>query len=161
MLWQAQEVKHFVTEPACNHMNVSLCYGPLVQQENRTLWQARDAKHLVTVPACNHMNVPLCYRPFVQQEDRALWQAQNVDHSVTVPACCYTNVSLNCTRLLQQEDRTLWQARDVYLTMSPFLMADKIKTPLLLVHGMEDNNTGTFPMQVLQAFFSGWYNTIQ
>lgn len=49
---------------------------------------------------------------------------------------------------MQQEDRTLWQARDVYLTMSPFLMADKIKTPVLLVHGMEDNNTGTFPMQV-------------
>lgn len=52
----------------------------------------------------------------------------------------------------QQEDRTLWQARDVYLTMSPFLMADKIKTPMLLVHGVDDNNSGTFPMQTERFF---------
>ncbi|BDA47831.1 probable glutamyl endopeptidase, chloroplastic [Coccomyxa sp. Obi] len=47
----------------------------------------------------------------------------------------------------QAEERTIWQAPEVYATMSPFLQADKIKRPLLLVHGEDDNNTGTFPMQ--------------
>jgi dipeptidyl aminopeptidase/acylaminoacyl peptidase len=31
--------------------------------------------------------------------------------------------------------------------MSPFSYADKIKTPLLLIHGEADDNSGTFPMQ--------------
>src|SRR4029077_5661151 len=47
----------------------------------------------------------------------------------------------------QNERRTLWEAPEVYLKMSPFIPANKIKTPLLLIHGAEDNNAGTFPMQ--------------
>lgn len=47
----------------------------------------------------------------------------------------------------QSEERTLWQVPDVYMAMSPFALADKIKTPTLLIHGEEDNNTGTFPLQ--------------
>ncbi len=47
----------------------------------------------------------------------------------------------------QNEERTLWQARDVYLRMSPFLQADRIRDPLLLIHGVSDENEGTFPMQ--------------
>lgn len=47
----------------------------------------------------------------------------------------------------QAEERTYWQAPSVYNKMSPFSFADKIKTPLLLIHGQADNNTGTFPMQ--------------
>ena len=47
----------------------------------------------------------------------------------------------------QNEQRTYWQAPDVYNRMSPFMNADKVKTPLLLVHGEADNNTGTFPIQ--------------
>src|SRR5207237_1243850 len=47
----------------------------------------------------------------------------------------------------QSERRTLWEARDTYLKMSPFLYADKIKAPLLLIHGAADNNDGTFPIQ--------------
>ena len=47
----------------------------------------------------------------------------------------------------QAEERTLWQAPDVYQTMSPFMHADKIKKPLLLIHGDDDNNPGTFPIQ--------------
>jgi len=47
----------------------------------------------------------------------------------------------------QTERRTLWEAQDIYLRMSPFLLADKIKTPILLIHGEADNNTGTFPIQ--------------
>ena len=47
----------------------------------------------------------------------------------------------------QAEDRTFWKARDVYTQMSPFNYADQIKTPLLLIHGEADSNTGTFPVQ--------------
>jgi dipeptidyl aminopeptidase/acylaminoacyl peptidase len=47
----------------------------------------------------------------------------------------------------QNEERTYWQAPDVYYKMSPFSYADKIKTPILLIHGEADNNTGTFPIQ--------------
>jgi dipeptidyl aminopeptidase/acylaminoacyl peptidase len=47
----------------------------------------------------------------------------------------------------QSERRTLWQAPDVYLKMSPFMYADKIKTPLLLIHGEADDNDGTWPIQ--------------
>lgn len=43
----------------------------------------------------------------------------------------------------QEEQRTLWKAKDTYMTMSPFMMADKIKIPMLLIHGAEDNNPGT------------------
>jgi dipeptidyl aminopeptidase/acylaminoacyl peptidase len=52
----------------------------------------------------------------------------------------------------QNEDRTYWQAPDVYNQMSPFMHADKIKTPLLLIHGEADNNSGTFPIQSERLF---------
>jgi dipeptidyl aminopeptidase/acylaminoacyl peptidase len=47
----------------------------------------------------------------------------------------------------QAEERTLWQAPDVYFEMSPFMHADKVDEPILLIHGEADNNSGTFPMQ--------------
>ena len=47
----------------------------------------------------------------------------------------------------QGEERTFWQAAEVYNAMSPFNYADKIKTPILLIHGEADNNSGTFPIQ--------------
>ena len=47
----------------------------------------------------------------------------------------------------QAEERTYWQAPDVYYKMSPFSYADKIKTPILLIHGEADDNQGTFPIQ--------------
>lgn len=47
----------------------------------------------------------------------------------------------------QQEERTLWEVPEVYAKMSPFNHADKIKTPLLMIHGEADNNSGTFPLQ--------------
>jgi dipeptidyl aminopeptidase/acylaminoacyl peptidase len=52
----------------------------------------------------------------------------------------------------QNEDRTYWQAPELYNGMSPFMYADKIKTPILLVHGELDNNTGTFPIQSERLF---------
>lgn len=47
----------------------------------------------------------------------------------------------------QNEDRTLWDATDTYIKMSPFMSANKIKKPILLIHGEEDNNSGTLTMQ--------------
>ncbi|OUJ73056.1 alpha/beta hydrolase family protein [Hymenobacter crusticola] len=47
----------------------------------------------------------------------------------------------------QAEERTYWQAPEVYNAMSPFNYADKVKTPILLIHGEADNNSGTFPLQ--------------
>jgi dipeptidyl aminopeptidase/acylaminoacyl peptidase len=47
----------------------------------------------------------------------------------------------------QAEERTYWQAPEVYYKMSPFSYADKIKTPILLIHGEADDNQGTFPIQ--------------
>ncbi|MDA2928288.1 alpha/beta fold hydrolase, partial [Acidobacteria bacterium AH-259-G07] len=47
----------------------------------------------------------------------------------------------------QREQRTLWQAPEVYFRMSPFMQAQKINQPILLIHGLADNNSGTFPIQ--------------
>ena len=47
----------------------------------------------------------------------------------------------------QTERRSLWEAPETYLRVSPFMVADKIKAPLLLIHGEADNNSGTFPIQ--------------
>ncbi len=52
----------------------------------------------------------------------------------------------------QSEERTFWEAPEVYNQMSPFNYADKIKEPLLLIHGEADNNSGTFPMQSERMF---------
>lgn len=47
----------------------------------------------------------------------------------------------------QYEQRTYWEAPEVYFNMSPFSFSDKVKTPILLIHGEADNNSGTFPIQ--------------
>lgn len=47
----------------------------------------------------------------------------------------------------QAERRNLWEARDVYLRLSPFLYAPQIKEALLLIHGEQDSNSGTWPVQ--------------
>ncbi|KAL6649801.1 hypothetical protein ACP70R_014025 [Stipagrostis hirtigluma subsp. patula] len=47
----------------------------------------------------------------------------------------------------QNEDRTLWEATNIYVEMSPFMSANKIKKPILLIHGEQDNNSGTLTMQ--------------
>ncbi len=52
----------------------------------------------------------------------------------------------------QSEERNYWEAPEIYYDMSPFMHADKMKTPLLLVHGAADNNSGTYPMQSERYF---------
>jgi dipeptidyl aminopeptidase/acylaminoacyl peptidase len=47
----------------------------------------------------------------------------------------------------QSERRTFWEAPEMYFKVSPFMHAHKIKTPILLIHGEQDNNPGTFPVQ--------------
>jgi len=47
----------------------------------------------------------------------------------------------------QAEERTFWEAPEIYFQMSPFMHADQIDEPILLVHGEADNNAGTYPMQ--------------
>jgi dipeptidyl aminopeptidase/acylaminoacyl peptidase len=47
----------------------------------------------------------------------------------------------------QQEERPYWEAPEIYFQMSPFNFAHTIKEPILLIHGMADNNSGTFPVQ--------------
>ena len=52
----------------------------------------------------------------------------------------------------QNEERNYWEATDLYTKMSPFTYADSIKTPILLIHGMADDNTGTFPINSERLF---------
>lgn len=52
----------------------------------------------------------------------------------------------------QSEQRNYWESPEVYYTMSPFMHADKMNQPLLLVHGEADNNSGTYPMQSERYF---------
>ena len=47
----------------------------------------------------------------------------------------------------QSEERTLWEAPEIYFAMSPFMHAEKIDEPILLIHGEADNNSGTYPLQ--------------
>jgi dipeptidyl aminopeptidase/acylaminoacyl peptidase len=52
----------------------------------------------------------------------------------------------------QAEERDIWHAPEIYMQMSPFLYADKVKHPLLLIHGQADNNPGTDPIQSERFF---------
>ena len=54
----------------------------------------------------------------------------------------------------QAEPRTFWEAPEIYFGMSPFMHADKVNEPILLIHGMADNNSGTFPIQS-ERFYHG------
>lgn len=47
----------------------------------------------------------------------------------------------------QAEERLFWEAPEIYFGMSPFMHADKVNEPLLMIHGEADNNSGTFPLQ--------------
>lgn len=52
----------------------------------------------------------------------------------------------------QTERRTLWEAPGLYIEMSPLMYANRIKAPLLLIHGSRDENFGTLPMQSERLF---------
>lgn len=52
----------------------------------------------------------------------------------------------------QNEERNYWEAPEIYNSMSPFMNAEKMNQPLLLIHGQADNNSGTYPMQSERYF---------
>lgn len=52
----------------------------------------------------------------------------------------------------QREERSYWEDPDLYNYMSPFMHADKVNEPLLLIHGEADNNSGTFPIQSIRFY---------
>jgi dipeptidyl aminopeptidase/acylaminoacyl peptidase len=80
----------------------------------------------------------------------ALMTVNLVAHSDLFRAGAATSGSYNKTLTpfgFQSERRSVWEAPDVYMKVSPFFSADKLKTPLLIVHGGEDANPGTTPLQ--------------
>jgi dipeptidyl aminopeptidase/acylaminoacyl peptidase len=85
----------------------------------------------------------------------ALMTVNLVAHSDLFRAGVATSGSYNKTLTpfgFQNERRSVWEATDVYLKVSPFFSADKLKTPLLLMHGGEDANPGTTPLQSSKLF---------
>ncbi len=52
----------------------------------------------------------------------------------------------------QSERRTLWEAPQAYVNVSPLFAADRLDEPILLVHGEDDDNSGTFPLQSQRLF---------
>jgi dipeptidyl aminopeptidase/acylaminoacyl peptidase len=85
----------------------------------------------------------------------ALMTANLVAHSDLFRAGVATSGSYNKTLTpfgFQNERRSVWEASDVYMKVSPFFSADKLKTPLLLMHGAEDANPGTTPIQSIKLF---------
>jgi dipeptidyl aminopeptidase/acylaminoacyl peptidase len=85
----------------------------------------------------------------------ALMTANLVAHSDLFRAGVATSGSYNKTLTpfgFQNERRSVWEATDVYLKVSPFFSADKLKTPLLIVHGAEDANPGTTPLQASKLY---------
>jgi dipeptidyl aminopeptidase/acylaminoacyl peptidase len=80
----------------------------------------------------------------------ALMTANLVAHSDLFRAGVATSGSYNKTLTpfgFQSERRSVWEAPEVYRQVSPFFYADKLKTPLLIVHGADDANPGTTPLQ--------------
>jgi len=85
----------------------------------------------------------------------ALMTANLVAHSDLFRAGVATSGSYNKTLTpfgFQNERRSVWEATDVYLKVSPFFFADKIKIPLLIMHGAEDANPGTTPLQANKLY---------
>jgi dipeptidyl aminopeptidase/acylaminoacyl peptidase len=85
----------------------------------------------------------------------ALMTANLVAHTDLFRAGAATSGSYNKTLTpfgFQNERRSVWKALDVYRKVSPFFVADKIKVPLLIVHGAEDANPGTTPLQATKLY---------
>lgn len=85
----------------------------------------------------------------------ALMTANLLAHTDLFRAGVATSGSYNKTLTpfgFQSERRSLWAATPVYEQASAFFHADKIKTPLLIMHGMDDANPGTEPVQAPKLY---------
>jgi dipeptidyl aminopeptidase/acylaminoacyl peptidase len=85
----------------------------------------------------------------------ALMTVNLLAHSELFRAGVATSGSYNKTLTpfgFQNERRSVWEAQKVYLEASPFFFADKLKLPLLLMHGADDANPGTTPLQATKLY---------
>ena len=85
----------------------------------------------------------------------ALMTANLIAHTDLFRAGVATSGSYNKTLTpfgFQNERRSVWKGQSVYLKVSPFFFADKIKRPLLIVHGADDANPGTTPLQAVKLY---------
>ncbi|MGJ7916969.1 prolyl oligopeptidase family serine peptidase [Massilia sp. LXY-6] len=85
----------------------------------------------------------------------ALMTANLLAHSSLFRAGAATSGSYNKSLTpfgFQNERRSVWEAPDVYTKASTFFYADKLKTPLLIVHGADDANPGTTPLQSVKLY---------
>jgi len=85
----------------------------------------------------------------------ALMTANLVAHSDLFRAGVATSGSYNKSLTpfgFQNERRSVWEVPEVYRNVSPFFYADKLKTPLLIVHGADDANPGTTPLQASKLY---------
>lgn len=85
----------------------------------------------------------------------ALMTANLLAHSTLFKAGVATSGSYNKSLTpfgFQNERRSVWEAPDVYTKASTFFYADKLKTPLLIVHGGDDANPGTTPLQSVKLY---------
>jgi dipeptidyl aminopeptidase/acylaminoacyl peptidase len=85
----------------------------------------------------------------------ALMTANLLAHSDLFRAGVATSGSYNKTLTpfgFQNERRSVWEAPDVYTKVSPFFMADRMKLPILIIHGAEDANPGTTPLQAIKLY---------
>ncbi len=85
----------------------------------------------------------------------ALMTANLLAHSDLFRAGVATSGSYNKTLTpfgFQSERRSVWEAPEVYSKVSPFFMADKMKLPILIMHGEDDANPGTTPLQATKLY---------
>ena len=85
----------------------------------------------------------------------ALMTANLLAHTNLFAAGVATSGSYNKTLTpfgFQSERRSVWAAPQVYTSVSPFFVADKFKAPLLIMHGAEDANPGTTPLQATKLY---------
>lgn len=85
----------------------------------------------------------------------ALMTANLLAHSDLFKAGAATSGSYNKSLTpfgFQNERRSVWEAPEVYTKASTFFYADKLKTPLLIVHGADDANPGTTPLQSTKLY---------
>ncbi len=85
----------------------------------------------------------------------ALMTANLIAHTKLFKAGVATSGSYNKTLTpfgFQSERRSVWKGQKVYLEVSPFFFADQIKLPLLIMHGADDANPGTTPLQAVKLY---------
>ncbi|MDB4940860.1 MAG: peptidase prolyl oligopeptidase [Labilithrix sp.] len=85
----------------------------------------------------------------------ALMTANLLAHTDLFRAGVATSGSYNKTLTpfgFQNERRSVWEAQPVYVKASPFFYADKLKLPILIMHGADDANPGTTPLQATKLY---------